>query len=61
MTLNPGLEGHAIFHADPVQASSWLAAFVGLAFFLHQVILRGPEESWLQAEERALVCGQCWL
>lgn len=65
ITLNLGLEGLTISHVEPLRLSSWLAAFVGLAFFLYQEILRGPEESWPRAEEMELLsvvsagCGAC--
>lgn len=51
MTLNLGLEGLTISHAEPLQPPSRLAAFVGLAFFPRQGVLTVPEESWPQAKE----------
>lgn len=51
ITLNLGLEDLTISHVEPLRPPSRLAAFVGLAFFLYRGILRGPEESWPQAEE----------
>lgn len=51
ITLNLDLEGLTISHVEPLRPSSWLAAFVGLAFFLYQGVFRGPEESWPRAEE----------
>lgn len=69
MSLSLSMEGLTISHPEAFQPSSWLAAFVGLTFFLWQVIMYSPISPQEADHKRGVMllsavsvgCGACVL